>query len=908
MLAIFLQEPKKTLIIVPSDALRHQTMLKMISLGIIPKLNYFDGEYLKPVVGIIKSEIKSIAECNRLFNSCNIIVATIAAMSVQKESVRLKIAELCKQLFVDEAHHIAARTWSEAESLFNGKPILQFTATPYREDKRRLTGKIIYAYPLRLAQLEGVFSKINYHSIFSETDSDKSIALAAVQQLESDLSDGYDHLMMVRVRSIVRSMELLQIYESFAASHSPVRLDSKMPAADQQAALSKVKKRESRIIICVDMLGEGFDLPSLKIAAVHDPHKSLSVTLQFIGRFARTGGESLGEATVFVPRAIYGIDTRLRKLYGEDSDWNKIISEVSEDEVSKQQERLKLETSFKQLPSEVPIQVLKPKLSTVVYAVDPDAWVPDRIYDLFDADSLLTKDIGISDEYSLAWFVTQEASNVRWGEFPEIQESSYNLYALHCDQAKGLLYINSTNNSELHESLATAVCGDTATLIKGNVVYRILNEINRGVPNNIGLLDSINQNRRFSMHVGADVVAGLDSTAAQKAKTNIYVNGYQKGVKVGFGASRKGRIWSHKVADDIYDWMKWVKPIGPILQDESISLESVIGGFIIPKFLTNRPKLVPLGIDWSSEISRSIVESTTILTNGVEIALLDIDMSLKTHDAVNPITFILSAADLNLEFAIEFSKNGQRFKGPTEPLVVYKSRTSSVLDFLNLHGVNIFFEQEALMDGSGYLLQPDRKRPIFGDDKIEVVDWSKTDIKLESQGPERNKKSIQYRAIDVMCEKVDWDIVLDDDGPYETADIVLLKRNKDKLNVTLVHCKYSAEIHPGARVKDFYEVCGQAEKCAKHKGLITNTLKNLLRRERERVEIHGHSGLVVGTQRNLFEMVEASPYLIVEINIVIVQPGLSKSKISKPIRELLGCVDLYLSETATSGLRVICSN
>ena len=59
MLAIFLQEPKKTLIIVPSDALRHQTMLKMISLGIIPKLNYFDGEYLKPVVGIIKSEIKN---------------------------------------------------------------------------------------------------------------------------------------------------------------------------------------------------------------------------------------------------------------------------------------------------------------------------------------------------------------------------------------------------------------------------------------------------------------------------------------------------------------------------------------------------------------------------------------------------------------------------------------------------------------------------------------------------------------------------------------------------------------------------------------------------------------------------------------------------------------------------------
>ncbi|WP_346763412.1 hypothetical protein [Escherichia sp. E4694] len=35
------------------------------------------------------------------------------------------------------------------------------------------------------------------------------------------------------------------------------------------------------------MLGEGYDLPNLKIAALHDHHKSLAVTLQFIGRFTR---------------------------------------------------------------------------------------------------------------------------------------------------------------------------------------------------------------------------------------------------------------------------------------------------------------------------------------------------------------------------------------------------------------------------------------------------------------------------------------------------------------------------------------------------------------------------------------------------------------------------------------------
>ena len=49
-----------------------------------------------------------------------------------------------------------------------------------------------------------------------------------------------------------------------------------------------IKNGRHKVIVCVDMFGEGFDLPALKIAALHTVHKSLGVTLQFIGRFART--------------------------------------------------------------------------------------------------------------------------------------------------------------------------------------------------------------------------------------------------------------------------------------------------------------------------------------------------------------------------------------------------------------------------------------------------------------------------------------------------------------------------------------------------------------------------------------------------------------------------------------------
>ena len=37
-------------------------------------------------------------------------------------------------LFVDEAHHVAARTWSEFREHFDDRRVMQFTATPFRRD------------------------------------------------------------------------------------------------------------------------------------------------------------------------------------------------------------------------------------------------------------------------------------------------------------------------------------------------------------------------------------------------------------------------------------------------------------------------------------------------------------------------------------------------------------------------------------------------------------------------------------------------------------------------------------------------------------------------------------------------------------------------------------------------------
>jgi len=101
---------------------------------------------------------------------------------------------------------------------------------------------------------------------------------------------------MVRTDSRKRAIEL------FGICQAQTGLRLKIVTGDKslrygKGVIEQLTTGELDGIICVNMLGEGFNFPSLKIAAIHSPHRSLSVTLQFIGRFARTAGENLGPAT-----------------------------------------------------------------------------------------------------------------------------------------------------------------------------------------------------------------------------------------------------------------------------------------------------------------------------------------------------------------------------------------------------------------------------------------------------------------------------------------------------------------------------------------------------------------------------------------------------------------------------------
>ena len=126
-----------------------------------------------------------------------------------------------------EAHHIKAPTGDRLKAHFTEKPVLQFTATPFRNDSKLIDGKTIFTYPLRKVQAEGYFKRITFRPVveFYESAADEQIARRAIEQLRADLDQGFDHLLMARAEEIRRAKETFPIYETLAGEQAHFVLD-----------------------------------------------------------------------------------------------------------------------------------------------------------------------------------------------------------------------------------------------------------------------------------------------------------------------------------------------------------------------------------------------------------------------------------------------------------------------------------------------------------------------------------------------------------------------------------------------------------------------------------------------------------------------------------------------------------
>ncbi|MBX9792730.1 MAG: DEAD/DEAH box helicase family protein, partial [Burkholderiaceae bacterium] len=471
---------ERVLVVVPTDALRSQLADKFETLGLltVPGNVVLAATALRPVVGTLTSKPTTIEEVDGVFLDCNVVVTTSHLLGGCAAAIQDRMAALCTHLFIDEAHHAEAATWRTFRERFGGKLVLQFTATPFREDDQKVDGKLVYVYPLRKAQQEGYFRPIRFHAVreFNAANGDRQIALAALNELDADTTG--KHIVMARVSDTRRASDILMLYQSFAR-HPAVAIHSGMSKRDQQAAKRQLFTGSARIVVCVDMLGEGFDLPELKIAAFHDIRKSLAVTLQLAGRFTRTRAD-LGDPVFIANTALVDVRDELRKLYAQDPDWNALLPDLSAAAIEDERTSQEFFRGFGVFLDEVPLKDLRPAASMVVYKTNCANWTPKRFRRGMRGLSATDKIFHTLNEVENTLVVlTATEQAVRWSDVESVRETVWELFVAVWDRDRALLYLHGSGLNGEYKEIAKALCGQDVQLVVAPAVFRCFHGIKR---------------------------------------------------------------------------------------------------------------------------------------------------------------------------------------------------------------------------------------------------------------------------------------------------------------------------------------------------------------------------------------------------------------------------------------------
>ena len=253
-----LDQAVKTLVIVPGKELKKQIADKFATWGMLRKLGVVPNNILNPIVLVLDHKILK-PEHLEVIKRADVVVSTPGLLADAPDHVNEDLKDMFSHVYFDEAHHVVAKQWSRLRSLFCSAKIVQFTATPYRNDKKPIEGKILYNYPLSKALEDECFSKISLITVDERhpKKKDKAIADAAMKRLFADRAQNFDrHRMMVRATGQAQAEELLKLYQDLYPKERIVLVHSK--TRGKKNIIKDILEGKYDIVVCVDMLKEGF--------------------------------------------------------------------------------------------------------------------------------------------------------------------------------------------------------------------------------------------------------------------------------------------------------------------------------------------------------------------------------------------------------------------------------------------------------------------------------------------------------------------------------------------------------------------------------------------------------------------------------------------------------------------------
>lgn len=818
--------------------------------------------------------------------------------------------DLFDVIIFDEAHHAPADSWAAYLDHYSTARFIFLTATPFRRDDRVIPGKLVYRYPVMRAVSEGAFDPIVFREapIDNELDDehvDRVIAQTAVAQLEEDIANGFDHRLFVRASTISSAQALVPIYEQLGVSVAAI--SSRLTKRQQDLIEAKLISGELKAIICVDMFGEGYDFPKLKVAALHAPHKSLVPTIQFIGRFARIDNAT-GRPTLIAPA--FRVREATATLLREGVDLAQMIDDAALAEIQGAVEAQEFIESL-------PVRRMTESDYESVSALSFNLYAHVRGFHCSrrpDFDLLgekvgrvlrIVKQWGTPDG-NLSLVLTADEAPPNWSTSNTLTDIRHEAFLLMYFPESSYCFIGSTLRTEkLYLTIMDIVCRAGSR----GLSYEETSRARAGLEGMrffaVGL-----QNTTFNSQV--ETYRTLTGPQAERAVTagdsRAYAQGHYFGsgmngqVRETIGASSSSRIWSNQRLS-VPDFFAWVQTLhGRIVGDAAFS-QTHLDLVRTTTTLQELPEAV-MAANWSRQgltrnpriHFRTTQEQELQTSRLVEWDIQDFECDPQAGHL--DFSIVHAEGQIRMRLSLE---GGQliRCLEPDATMTIESSQDGwmPLADWLSEYPPIFYATDKSSFEGLNKIAAPLLRSLALAPGDAESIDWTGCAIEVEflpnNQEPRtlarraelNGQATVQEHLEQYLLTLPDLRCLYYDHRSGEAADYICVTVNAaHEVNVTLYHCKGAGGPANGGRVGDVYEVAGQLVKSAYFCNVAT-----LLHHMEDRMHRRhtSPSYFVSGDRDETYELLRSTPATALTFTVVGVQPGIRRTMVDERMSDLM---------------------
>ncbi|MCW1827332.1 DEAD/DEAH box helicase family protein [Enterobacter asburiae] len=902
----FLVQSKRVLVVEPTNALRKQVSSHFAELSTLKRIGAIPADLANPSVLRHEGRPKSEKDWQAL-ESHDVVVSTPGSSS---PAVALGASpDLFDLIVFDEAHHAPANTWAAYLEYYTEARFVFLTATPFRRDGQVIPGKLVYRYPVMKAVDEGAFHPVAFRAapIQNTVDDhhiDQVIAETAVNQLQQDLAAGYDHRLFVRAATINAARDLVPIYQALGANVEAV--DSKITKRTQDRCEQRLVSGELQGIVCVDMFGEGYDFPKLKVAALHTPHRSLVPTIQFIGRFARVDSAT-GQATLIapLPRVLEAPSALLK----EGVDLASMIDAAAQAEMAgdaaelEMVERLRLRRVAESNYDGVsPLAIELYAHVCVFRCCTPPIFT--QIKETLGRDLRVVKQWA-SDDGDLTLILTSDENPPNFATSDVLVNIRHDAFLLLYSADSQLCYIGSTRRTEkIYLGLMDMVCPQSYRSLS----YEETSRARAGLEGvrffNVGL-----KNTTFNSQ--SETYRTLTGPAAERAVTagdsrayaqgHFFGSGSSGGEKETIGASSRSRIWSNQRLT-IAEFYQWVDRLDGRLAGNAPFSETRLDVIRSATTLQKLPDLVIAGT-WpragfkaNPRIRiRHLEEQRPLYSRLTEWELADFDC----RPAEAQLLFSIHSEEASAN--MRFSPQGRMVTLLDQNVVLEIESASDqwmpLADWLSEHPPMFYASEKSTFEGLNLMLAPQLQAVSLTKDDTQVIGWDECEIRVEfvidndtekareQRAALKGKRTVQEHLEQYLLGLPNVVALFYDHRSGEAADYiaVTVEANGD-VDIALYHCKGAGGDPSGGRVDDVYEVAGQLVKSVFYCD-VSVLLAHMADRMGQRFK--SPSRFVVGDLQTLKDRLDNTRATQLGFTVVGVQPGISNDSIDAHLADLM---------------------